>query len=192
MHRAIQVGRNGPSRRADVRINPARIALMGTSRGGRGALYASLKRLRAMWAAGKDFAAYIPLYAACECVSNAPIRQFHGASDDVVSVAPCRSFYERLRAKGKDARLTEFSDVWHLLDNPAAPPGPAPAKIQTLGACEVKEERPSVLVNSATKLPFTWDDSCVGKDTHIGYNEAAMRATHAAVRDLLGTVFGSK
>jgi len=48
------------------RIDPSRIALMGTSRGARSALYASLKRFRHTWAAGRDFAAYIPLYAACE------------------------------------------------------------------------------------------------------------------------------
>ena len=185
---------------AHPRVDSARIALMGTSRGGRGALYASLNRFREMWAAGGDFAAYIPLYAACDSptiigedeVSNAPIRQFHGGSDDVVSVAPCRSFYERLRANGKNAQLTEFPGVWHLFDNPAAPSAPSPVKIQTLGACDVKEEQPGVLVNAATKRPFTWDDSCVGTNTHVGYNETAMLATHAAVRDLLRSVFHLK
>ena len=182
---------------ADPRIDASRIALMGTSRGGRGALYASLKRFRDTWASGRDFAAYIPLYAACrspaiigeEDVSDHPIRQFHGGSDDVVSIAPCRTFYERLRATGKDARLTEFPNVWHLFDNPAVPPGPSAAKIQTLGSCDIREERVGVLVNTATRRPFTWDDSCVEKNTHIGYDEAAMRATHAAIGDLLRAVF---
>jgi dienelactone hydrolase len=121
---------------AHSNIDPGRIALMGTSRGGRGALYASLKRFRDMWASGKDFAAYIPLYAACESpsitgeddVSDHPIRQFHGGSDDVVGIAPCRTYYERLRAKGKDARLTEFPNVSHLFDNPAVPPDQSPLK----------------------------------------------------------------
>lgn len=182
---------------ADSRIDAGRIALMGTSRGGRGALYASLRRFRDTWAPGRDFAAYIPLYAACESpsvigeedVSDHPIRQFHGGSDDVVSIAPCRTFYERLRANGKDARLTEFPNVWHLFDNPAAPPGPSAAKIQTLRSCDVREEKPGVLVNTATRRPFTWDDLCVENNTHVGYDEPAMRATHAAVGDLLRAVF---
>lgn len=182
---------------ADSRIDANRIALMGSSRGGRGALYASLRRFRDTWASGRDFAAYIPLYAACkspaiigeEDVSDHPIRQFHGGSDDVVSIAPCRTFYKRLRANGKDARLTEFPNVWHLFDNPAVPPGPSAAKIQTLRSCDIREERPGVLVNTATRRPFSWDDLCVEKNTHIGYDEAAMRATHAAVRDLLLAVF---
>lgn len=185
---------------AHPRIDPGRIALMGTSRGGRGALYASLKRFRDTWASGRDFAAYILLYAACESpsvigeedVSDRPIRQFHGGSDDVVGIAPCRTFYERLRAKGKDARLTEFPNVSHLFDNPAVPPGPFAVKVQSLRMCGVREEKPGVLVNTATGRAFTWDDACVENTTHFGYNEAATRATHAAVRDLLRSVFNLK
>jgi dienelactone hydrolase len=185
---------------AHSQIDPGRIALMGTSRGGRGALYASLRRFRDTWASGRDFAAYIPLYAACESpsimreddISDHPIRQFHGGSDDVVGIAPCRTFYERLRAKGKDARLTEFPNVSHLFDNPAVPPRPIAVKTQTLRSCDVREEEVGVITNTATKRPFSWDDTCVENDTHFGYDEAATRATHAAVRDLLRTVFNLK
>jgi hypothetical protein len=46
-----------------------------------------------------------------------------------------------------------------------------------------------MLVNAATGQPFTWKDPCVETDTHVGYDEAAMRATHAAVKDLLRRVF---
>jgi hypothetical protein len=53
----------------------------------------------------------------------------------------------------------------------------------------VQEEKPGVLVNTATRRPFTWDDACVENNTHVGYDAPAMRATHAAVRDLLRTVF---
>ena len=185
---------------AHSQIDPGRIALMGTSRGGRGALYASLKRFRGTWAAGRDFAAYIPLYAACESpsiigeddVSDHPIRQFHGGSDDVVGVAPCRTYYERLRTKGKDVRLTEFPNVSHLFDNPAVPSRPIPVKVQTLRSCDVKEEQLGVINNIATKRPFSWDDTCVEINTHFAYDEPATRSTHAAVRELLRTVFSLK
>src|SRR5215475_2844231 len=185
---------------AHSRIDPGRIALMGTSRGGRGALYASLRRFRDTWASGRDFAAYIPLYAACdspsvigeEDVSDHPIRQFQGGADDVVGIAPCRTFYQRLRANGKDAQLTEYPNVSHLFDNPAVPPRPIPVKIQTSRSCDMKEEPLGVINNIATKRPFSWDDTCVEINTHFAYDEPATRSTHAAVRELLRTVFSLK
>jgi predicted esterase len=64
---------------------------------------------------GLEFAAYIPFYAICNIefindtdVSDKPIRQFHGSADDYVPVAPCRSYFERLKLAGKDAVLTEY------------------------------------------------------------------------------------
>jgi dienelactone hydrolase len=48
------------------RVDPQRIVLMGFSRGGQAALYASLKRFNKMWnRSGVDFAAYIPFYPDC-------------------------------------------------------------------------------------------------------------------------------
>src|SRR6185503_3704800 len=74
-----------------ARIDGNRVAVMGFSRGGQAALYASLKRFQKMHGAagGRDFAAYIPFYASCgtkfiadEEVSPRPIRLFHGAADN--------------------------------------------------------------------------------------------------------------
>jgi len=92
-----------------ARIDPQRIAVIGFSRGGQAALYASVKRFQRMHgpASGRDFAAYIPFYASCgtkfaddDEVSRNPIRMFHGAADNYVPVAPCRDFVGRLKAKG--------------------------------------------------------------------------------------------
>jgi dienelactone hydrolase len=92
---------------------------MGFSRGGQAALYATLKRFQKMWnPSGIDAAAYIALYPPCITtyiddtqVSDHPIRLFHGISDDWVEIAPCRAYFERLRATSKDVQITEYPNL---------------------------------------------------------------------------------
>src|SRR5262245_47043351 len=72
------------------RVDTQRIVLMGFSRGGQAALYASLKRFHGMWnKSGIEFAAYIPFYPDCATtfvsdtdVVSRPIRIFGGIPDD--------------------------------------------------------------------------------------------------------------
>jgi len=180
------------------RIDPARIVPMGFSRGGQGVLAASFTRFQQTWhPKGIEFTAYIPLYAECSMpiigdaeVSAVPIRQFHGAADDYVPVAPCRPYFERLRAAGKDAKLTEFPDAHHVFDNPLAPKTPTVLKgAQSMRACKLKEEPRGIIINAETGQPFTYKDPCVQIDPHISYNEAAAISTREAVKGLLQAVF---
>jgi dienelactone hydrolase len=181
----------------DARIDPTRIAIMGFSRGGQSALYSSLKRFQQSWSQRGTFAAHIPLYASCQAVlvgdtdvSPVPIRQFHGAADDYVPVAPCRGYFERLRAAGRDALLTEYPDAHHSYDNPLGNKTPTVAKgSQSVRACKLKEEPLGTIINAETGQPFTYKDPCVQTDPHTGYNEAAANATRKAVKDFVRTVF---
>jgi dienelactone hydrolase len=147
---------------AHPRIDPAKIVLMGFSRGGQATLYASLKRFERMHGPqGATYAAYLPFYAPCFTtyiddadVSDKPIRLFHGAADDYVPVEPCRPYVERLRKAGKDITLTEFPDAHHAFDNPVLKEGPQVApQAQTTRRCTLKEEPAGTIINAATKQP---------------------------------------
>jgi dienelactone hydrolase len=178
-------------------VDPKRIALMGFSRGGQIALYASLKRFQNLWnESGVDIAAYIPLYAQCyasyidDTEASGPIRLFHGVSDDYNPIEPCRSYVERLRQANKDVRLTEYPDTWHVFDSPtfSTTPTVLPAA-QTVRNCVIKEDRLGQVINATTNEPFNWQDACVERGVHVAANPVALKATQDAVRVLVKTVF---
>ena len=179
------------------RVDPARIALMGFSRGGQAALYASLTRFHRMWnKSGGEFAAYIPFYPDCATtyqaggeVSAKPIRIFHGAPDDYNPLAPCKTYVERLKASGRDVELTVYPNAQHTFDNPLSAPMTVAAGSQTVRRCVIREESAGQLINAATKEPFTYKDACVERDPHVGFDADASRAAHQAVGDFVRSRF---
>ena len=106
------------------RIDPARIAVMGFSVGGKASLYASVKRFQKIWGTpGLEFAAYVPFYPACnitfdhyEKISDRPIRIFYGELDEWSSPIPCEEYVNRLRKAGKDITITIYPGAHHNFD----------------------------------------------------------------------------
>jgi dienelactone hydrolase len=180
------------------RVDSARIGLMGFSRGGQGALFASLKRFHQMWnKSGAEFAAYIPFYPDCMTtyisdteLAEKPIRIFHGTPDNYNPVASCKRYVERLRAAGRDVQLTEYPNAQHGFDNPLGTPAPFMAKgAQTVRNCTIAEEPTGILINAVSKQSFTYKDTCVETDPHVNYDAEATRAAHIAVKDFLRATF---
>jgi len=175
---------------------------MGFSRGGQAALYSSLKRLYRMHgpAGGVEFAAYITLYANCGTtyiddheIVDKPIRMFHGSADDYVPVAPCRTYVERLRAKGKDVLLTEYADAHHVFDWPALKTPVKVAQAQTTRRCRLEEAPDGKMINSQTKQPFTnAGDPCVEKGVTIAYNAEAHAQALKAVKEFVSATLKPK
>jgi dienelactone hydrolase len=191
-YRALEVLAKHP------RVDPARIGLMGFSRGGQGVLFASLKRFHQTWnKSGADFAAYIPFYPDCMTsyisdteIAERPIRIFHGTPDDYNPVAACKRYVERLRAAGRDVQLTEYPNAQHGFDNPLGTAAPLTAKgAQTVRNCKIAEEPKGILINAVSKEPFTYKDPCVETDPHVNYDAEATRAAHIAVKDFLRAAF---
>jgi dienelactone hydrolase len=166
-------------------IDTSRIALMGFSRGGQAALYASLERFHKLWnTSGVKFAGYLAFYPACVTryqaetdVAPVPIGIFHGAKDDYNELGPCKAYAERVKAAGKDITVHVYPDGEHGFDVPTIAGKSIHAKTsQTARRCQVSETEPGVLTNAETKAPFSYADACVQLGPHVGGDAASAQA----------------
>jgi dienelactone hydrolase len=192
IYRALDVLASHP------RVDTARIALMGFSRGGQATLYASLRRFHQLWnKSGVEFAAYIPFYPDCMTtfisdteVVDRPIRIFGGTLDDYNPISVCKAYVDRLRSAGRDVELTEYPSASHAFDNPlGAQPAAVSPKFESTRNCRIQEEADGILINADTKQQFTYRDSCVVHGPHLGYDPIATQAAKTSVNAFLQTVF---
>jgi dienelactone hydrolase len=192
IYRALDVLAKHPS------IDPARIALMGFSRGGQATLYASLKRFHRLWnKSGVEIGAYVPFYPDCMTtflsdtdVVGRPIRIFGGTLDDYNPIASCKAYVERLRAAGADVELTEYPNASHAFDNPlGAQPAMLRPGFQSARNCKIQEEADGLLINTDTRQPFAYTDACVVHGVHTGHDPIATQQAKQAVKNLFKSVF---
>jgi dienelactone hydrolase len=177
------------------RVDPDRIVLMGFSRGGQAALYASLTRFHKLWnKSGLQFAAYIPFYPDCSTtytgdteVAGVPIRIFHGTPDDYNPVASCKAYIARLKSAGVDVVLTEYPDSPHGFDAGllGVDTTAVSANAQTARNCHLREGEGGVLMNADTQQPFSYKDACIELNPHVGGNPATAEQARKAVCDFL-------
>jgi dienelactone hydrolase len=181
------------------RVDPERIALMGFSRGGQAALFASLNRFDKLWnKSGIRLAAYIPFYPDCSTsyvgdtdVVERPIRIFHGTPDDYNPVASCKAYVARLLEAKRDVVLTEYPDSEHAFDIGllGVSSKVVSANAQTVRHCHIKEGEGGVLMNADTREPFSYKDACVERNPHVGGNPATAEQARKAVSDFLAALF---
>ena len=98
----------------------------------------------------------------------------------------------RLKKKGVDITLTEYSDAYHTYDNFRRGQLELLPDAQNTRHCEIAEGDHGSIMNAKTGKPFTLADPCVEKGAHVGYNEAATAATVKAVKDFLTATFKLK
>jgi dienelactone hydrolase len=140
--------------------------------------------------------AHLPFYPACNFqlvdeleVTDAPIREFHGADDDWTLAATCRAYIDRLASAGNDATMTEYKGALHAFDSPRNPARFTDSDNQTSRNC-MRREEDGRLLNAATGRPFSYSDACVEFGPSSQYNDAAATAAQAAVKAFLEEVFG--
>ena len=177
-------------------IDANRIAVMGFSRGGIGALYSAMTRFQEQYGpSGVKLAAHIPFYPPCNFqlkgeleLTDAPIRAFHGEADEWNPLPRCRDYIDRLAAARHDAQLTSYPKALHAFDNALSPAYTANAEAQTSRNCFRIEEN-GVLLNPDTKQPFAWTDDCVQNGPSQQFQRDAAYAAREAVVAFLVDVF---
>jgi dienelactone hydrolase len=105
------------------RIDPARIAVVGWSKGGVAADWASREWYRSRLARpGQRFAAHAAFYAWCGeqeariVLTRAPVLLLGGALDDWAGSEACVRYGERARRAGYDVRVIVYPDAHHGFD----------------------------------------------------------------------------
>jgi dienelactone hydrolase len=112
------------------RIDPARIAIMGFSRGGITAWRTAVERIVAAQAlpGGLRFAAHIPVYSG-GCVGPIRLRVkpgvfdrtpqlwLHGTADDYTTIGPCRDYAQQIAAAGTTVAFVAIDGAGHLFDS---------------------------------------------------------------------------
>jgi dienelactone hydrolase len=105
------------------RIDPARIGVIGFSRGGNVALYTLLEPIRqSIIADNVRFAAHIAFYPGCTTfyysnrVDRTPTLMLLGAADDETPAAPCQAVAAKLRARGASIKEIVYPGAGHAFD----------------------------------------------------------------------------
>jgi len=174
---------------AHPRIRPDRIAVWGFSKGAVPAVYSAVERFSASFGSENRFAAHVGFYTPCNvaydkdaAMAAAPIRLYHGSSDDYVNPAACRALVSRLKPAGVDIALTEYADGQHGFDSPTSPPLLAVLKAQSTRNCRLKEGANGTLIDAETGQPYALKTAtCVA----VGHNAQATEAARADVMAFL-------
>ena len=183
------------------RLDPARIGVMGFSRGGVVAELSALEPYRrAVIDDATRFALHVPLYPACSDwhvsahVTGAPMLFMLGGRDDYTLPGPCRGYAEWFRSKGADVAVIVYPNAYHGFDGELAPR--YLARLVTGRNCEglIDIDRFTVAIRSTgqdiTARARTYYRDCMGKGVTVGGDDEARRRAPEDVKAFLKRVFG--
>lgn len=186
------------------RIDPARVALMGFSRGGTVALTAALDPVRRTGAPdGERFAAHVALYPGCNTrylaakITGAPMLILLGGADDQAPPEPCQRYGEWFRNMGAEIKVVTYPGAHHLFD------GTEPVhfidQAGTAGSCDTEYDIDARVLRRtdtgavlADKEIGTYFSACSSHGVHIGGNSDARARAEQEIAAFLKATLRSR
>lgn len=110
----------------------------------------------------------------------------------LVSCSPCRAYVDRLRKANADATLTVYPGARHIFDIPVFKTPIRVPGAQVTRRCDLEEGPDGTIIETTTRKPFGYKDSCMDRGVTVEYNDAARSKAELAVRALLTDAFGLK
>ena len=177
---------------SDPRIDPARIGVMGFSRGGIVALETANEYFRrGVIDTGLRFAAHIAFYPGCSLrywrtpspMTGAPIMMALAGADDYTPARPCIAYGETMRAAGQDIEIHVYQEALHDFDNFNLRPVYHPSG-QTQRNCPDREIDPAsweyrLLASGQTFRDLPSFSAAIGRCASTGVTTGGNRAAAA-------------
>jgi dienelactone hydrolase len=186
------------------RIDGARVAVMGFSRGGEVAVNAVFERFRA-GALGDDaarrFAAHVSFYPYCnfrhtsKALSTAPLLMLLGGADEMTEPGPCQRLAQGLEAVGLPVKLVVYPGAHHGFDR--LRPVALDRAYAGVRSCEAEYDLDAMVVRrldtgaalATSEDNADWLRECRTKGARFGGDPRAREASIEEVRRFLSDVF---
>ena len=185
---------------AHPRIDPARIGIMGFSKGGSTSQFTAFEPLRAAAVAGSTrFALHIPFYRGCLYdvampLTGAPVRELLGAADDYTGAAACVDYARRMKAAGADYEATVYAGAHHGFNGSRAPFHCA--RCISFAGCDLRLDADGRVTDKLTDTELTAANqrqllrACTHRGTTVGGNPAAAAQARQFVQEFVRERFG--
>lgn len=191
------------------RVDPARIALMGFSRGGITTWRAALQRVidGQKLANNLRFAAYIPVYSG-GCVGSlrvqvrpgvfaqSPMLWVHGDADDYTPIGPCQEYAKRITEAGTSTEFVVIPGAHHKFDMDDSRRTYVRGAIRTLETCPLEMDISTyAYFDRLTGQRLQGDvlrevqKNCAAVGAHVEGNTAARDKANQAIQVFLRKVF---